>query len=106
ANSYIESKLHSAFNEILKGTSFSQALKDANLFRSDFLEMVKVGEQSGELGSMLSTTTAYLDEQVLDNMHKLVALIEPSLIVLIAGLIIIIMSVVFFPLMNIMKYRF
>ena len=97
ANSYIESKLHSAFNEILKGTSFSQALKDANLFRSDFLEMVKVGEQSGELGSMLSTTTAYLDEQVLDNMHKLVALIEPSLIVLIAGLIIIIMSVVFFP---------
>jgi type IV pilus assembly protein PilC len=106
ANSYIESKLHSAFNEILKGTSFSQALKDANLFRADFLEMVKVGEQSGELGSMLSTTTAYLDEQVLDNMHKLVALIEPSLIVLIAGLIIIIMSVVFFPLMNIMKYRF
>ncbi|MDD4244475.1 MAG: type II secretion system F family protein [Bacilli bacterium] len=106
ANSYIESKLHSAFNEILKGTSFSQVLKDANLFRSDFLEMVKVGEQSGELGSMLSTTTAYLDEQVLDNMHKLVALIEPSLIVLIAGLIIIIMSVVFFPLMNIMKYRF
>jgi type II secretory pathway component PulF len=68
--------------------------------------MVKVGEQSGELGAILDATTAYFDEQVLDNMQNLVGLIEPTLIVLIACLIIVIMSIVFFPLMNIMKYRF
>lgn len=106
ANSFIETKLHQAFSEVLKGTSFSQALKEVNLFRSDFLEMVKVGEQSGELGAILDATTAYFDEQVLDNMQNLVGLIEPTLIVLIACLIIVIMSIVFFPLMNIMKYRF
>lgn len=106
ANSFIETKLHQAFSEVLKGMSFSQALKEVNLFRSDFLEMVKVGEQSGELGAILDATTAYFDEQVLDNMQNLVGLIEPTLIVLIACLIIVIMSIVFFPLMNIMKYRF
>ena len=86
-NAYIATKLENAIDEIKKGVTFSQALISTGAFPSMFTSMVYIGEESGSLDSILNKTADFYDEDASTAIGKMVALLEPCLIIIL-GLIV------------------
>ena len=68
-----------------------------------FLSMIKIGEESGELDSILDKTANFFDDEVETSLHKLVVMIEPLLIVVMGGLVGFIVIAMLLPLFDIMN---
>ena len=62
--------------------------------------MVKVGEETGELGSILSTLAKFYTREVNSAIDTLVGLIEPAMIILLAGGVGILLASVLIPIYN------
>lgn len=69
---------------IREGTSLTGALESTGMLESLSLEMVKVGEQTGALGDMLSAIAEFYDEELDTRIATVLALVEPVLLVLMA----------------------
>ena len=51
------------------------------------LEMVKVGEQTGALGDMLTAVADFYDEELENRMAKAITMVEPVMLVLMAVIV-------------------
>lgn len=67
---------------VKSGSSFSQSLSQYEEIPGMLIQMIKVGEETGELGSILKTMAAFYDREVINAVDTLVSLIEPVMIVL------------------------
>ncbi|MEL7606918.1 MAG: type II secretion system F family protein [Sedimentibacter saalensis] len=72
--------------DVRKGSSLSYSIEQYNIFPPMVHNMIKIGEESGELEDVLNKTADFYDEEVENSIHKLVALIEPVMIVLMAAI--------------------
>jgi type IV pilus assembly protein PilC len=84
-NKIYEDILHAAADDIKSGTQVSAALDGYSEIPGIMIQMIKVGEESGELGGVLSTLSEFYRREVSNAVDTLVGLIEPVLI-LILGL--------------------
>ena len=83
------------------GSSFSQSLSQYEEIPSTLVQMIRVGEESGELGSILGTMAHFYQREVMDAVDTLVSLIEPMMIVLLGISVGIIMASVLIPIYEI-----
>lgn len=67
------------------------------------LQMVSIGEKTGTLDETLSRSSGYFDQQQNDMINSATNLIQPILLVLIAGMLIVVMLGIFVPLMDIIN---
>ncbi len=67
-----------------EGGSFSRALKGVGHFPPLFIDMVSVGEQTGDMGTALGKVAVRYDRELSRRIHRLTALIQPTIIVIIA----------------------
>ena len=72
---------------VVEGTDISGPLKASGAFPSVVGYMVAVGEQSGELEQMLDRIAIAYDEEIDVVTERLTALLEPVMIVLLAGVV-------------------
>ena len=79
--------LHDFDVKDLEGTDISGPLKASGAFPSVVGYMVAVGEQSGELEQMLDRIAIAYDEEIDVVTERLTALLEPVMIVLLAGVV-------------------
>jgi len=87
-NFYFKSSLIEAANLVKKGKKFSQALEQyENLFSPLVLEMIKVGEETGETSQVLETLADFYEKEVNATLEKLSSIIEPILIVVIGAVV-------------------
>ena len=81
-----------ASTQVAAGQPLNAGLRDAGVFPDMLLQMVAVGEESGNLDEMLGKCAEIYEGQVEDAVDNLTALIEPALIgvlgVVLGGLII------------------
>ena len=87
--------------DVKKGLSISYLLKTMHFFPPMVISMVGIGEESGSLEDMLSKTADYYDEELDASIQKMLALLEPLLIVfmgVIVGFIVISMMLPIFDL--------
>ncbi len=80
-------RLRSMQDEVRLGKTLSQATQDRRMLEGTPLSMLKVGEKSGELATMLGHVAAHAAERHRALQRRLVALIEPVSILFI-GLVI------------------
>jgi len=73
--------------DIKKGIVLSSLLKKVGVFPPMVISMVNIGEESGALEEMLDKTADYYDEELDAAISKLIALIEPLMIVIMALII-------------------
>jgi general secretion pathway protein F len=66
--------------EVNRGRPLSQAIEHQQLLEATSLSMVRVGEQSGELGPMLQHVADYWSEKNQSMQRRVVSLIEPAAI--------------------------
>jgi type IV pilus assembly protein PilC len=73
--------------QIREGKSLMAALESTRMVDHLALEMVKVGEQTGALGEMLGNLAAFYDEELDTRVATVLALVEPVMLVLMAGMV-------------------
>ncbi len=92
ANRVVADKVGLATESLKRGGGLSAPLIEANIFPTLALQMIKLGEESGHLAEMLDRVATTYDKEIKTAIQRLLALLEPILIVglgiLIAGIII------------------
>jgi len=81
-----------------KGESLSAILKETGLFVNMDIQMIKAGEEAGDLAPMLSSVSnRYKDEfdEIVDNLSSL---IEPILLAVVAGMVLVLALGIFLPM--------
>lgn len=91
----------SARTSITEGATLAAPLKASGEFPPLVTTMVEVGERSGELEAMLAKVATTYDEQVESAITRLTALLEPLLILLMVGIVLVIILATLTPLMQI-----
>jgi len=79
-NVLISEAVENAAREVGKGQGLHQALAGSQLFPLLFIQMVQVGEQSGELETMLNKVADVFDNEVESTIMSITSLLEPLMI--------------------------
>ena len=83
-NSYFRVRLEKASEQVSEGFSLSRALRQVGGFSDMFLDLVAVGEQTGELAKALDKAGARYEKEMDRRIQRITALIQPVIIVVIA----------------------
>jgi len=83
---------------INQGRSLSEMLKETALVNFIALRMISAGEESGELDSMLEKAANYYEERFQDIIDNMQAAIEPIMLSVIGGLVLLIALGIFLPM--------
>lgn len=81
-NPLYEKILKEVTEKVKGGTPLSEALKVHSEFPGILVQMIKVGEETGKLGSILKTLAKFYRREVNNAVDVLVGLIEPIMIVM------------------------
>jgi type IV pilus assembly protein PilC len=91
ANQFVARELDVVAARVREGESFAAALDRRGVFPEVAVKMAEVGESTGALQDMLNTVADFYDEEISTSMERFVALVEPTLLVMmgiiIAGLL-------------------
>ncbi|MDP2825207.1 MAG: type II secretion system F family protein [Sulfuritalea sp.] len=73
--------------EVSTGSSLTVAMENSGVFPPMVTQMVAIGEESGQLDSMLGKTADFFEAEVDDAVETLSSLMEPIIMVFLGGLI-------------------
>ncbi|HIC78936.1 MAG TPA: type II secretion system F family protein, partial [Sulfurovum sp.] len=102
-NAYIKKKLLTVNANIARGISLSDAFEQTELFENMLLQMIRAGENSGQLDMMLGKVEGYYDSRFQDLIDNLAAYIEPIMLFFIAGLVLLMALGIFMPMWDLGK---
>jgi len=105
-NRYLAQSLTGVLENVQKGQHLSGLLKKAGLFPELFLQMVAIGEESGHLAEMLLTSAESLESDARAAVRKLLALLEPVLILVTALVVAFIIVSLLLPILNLYEIQF
>jgi general secretion pathway protein F len=100
-NAVLGRAIDRARESITEGQSVAQPLRASGEFPPLVTHMIEVGERSGELEAMLGKVADTYDEQVETTVTRLTALLEPLLILVMVGIVIVIILATLVPLLNV-----
>lgn len=85
-NIYYQKALNEAATKIRKGEKLSDALKPyQNIYPATLIQMISVGEESGETSSILTRMADFYEEEVSNTTKNLASVIEPILMLIIGA---------------------
>ncbi len=102
-NSVIKEKLATVKMMVEKGSSIEEAFAETKLFENMILQMLAAGEASGQLDAMIEKITEYYGmkfDNILDNLSSY---IEPIMLAIIAGLVLLLALGIFLPMWDMAK---
>ncbi|MBQ3369107.1 type II secretion system F family protein [bacterium] len=99
-NKILENAVGVARENIKEGESIALPLKRSGEFPPIVIQMIAIGEQSGELEEMLETLANSYEKEVTYTMEKLTSMLEPMMIVALAGVIGFIVFSVVMPILQ------
>ena len=101
ANKMAENKLLDIEDQIKQGLSFNASIKNAGIFPGMLMHMSKIGEESGKLDEMLEKAAEYFEEEADTAISRMTTIIQPILLIFVAGIILFIMLSVLLPIFSI-----
>lgn len=81
-NKVYEEALLDVAQDVRTGVSLSSAIAKHHEIPSIMVQMIKVGEETGEVGSILKTLAAFYKREVDNAVETLIGLIEPAMIIM------------------------
>ena len=102
-NAVFERMFQRIFESIREGDSINEPLKQARLVDDMVVNMVEVGEETGDLDTMLYKVADFYDEQVDTLVKSLISLLEPIMIVFLGFTIGAIVISLFLPLIKLLE---
>jgi len=89
-----------AAERIKEGQSISAPLEESKVFPPMVTQMIMVGEESGELESMLLNVSQFYDQEVERAVEQLTSVIEPILMVIVAGVVGVMVIAMYLPIFS------
>ncbi len=100
-NKIFENIIVKSLDDIKAGTALSDAMGKYKEIPGIMIQMMKIGEESGELGNILKTLAKFYQREVMQAVDTLVDLIEPAMIVVLGLGVGILLASVLIPIYNI-----
>jgi MSHA biogenesis protein MshG len=97
-NEYLTEKVFALRDGVERGEGLHRTAQTSQLFTPLALQMISIGEETGELGEMLDEVADFYEREVDYDLENLSAALEPMLIVGVGGLVLILALGVFLPL--------
>jgi MSHA biogenesis protein MshG len=97
-NDYVSERILSLRDNVERGESISHAAASGSLFPPLVIQMIAVGEETGELPELLGEVAEHYRRDVDYQLKNLSALIEPALIVVVGGIVLVLALGVFLPM--------
>lgn len=86
-NAVMQQALHAAPSSLKSGSRLAATLRDSQVFPALAVHMIQVGEETGSLDTMLDDIAELYDEEVRQQLRRLLALLEPILILGLGALV-------------------
>ena len=102
-NIYYLEAIRDARALVAEGTPLRESLLRTGLFPAMVSNLVGVGEETGDLQSMMGKVADYYDEEVEEATKKLLNLMEPAIIIFMAVFVVIIVLAIYLPMINMTK---
>jgi MSHA biogenesis protein MshG len=99
-NEYMSERVLRLCATVERGDSLSRAAATVGMFPPLVLQMMEVGEETGELPDLMEEVAGYYDREVDHALKILSAAIEPVLIVTVGGMVLVLALGVFLPMWN------
>jgi type IV pilus assembly protein PilC len=103
SNEVYRNMLQRVHDSIREGDSFANPLRQSKTVDSIVVNMVDVGEETGELDKMLMKVADNYDEEVDVLVASLVSLLEPIMVVVLGGIVLFIVLALFLPMVSIIN---
>ncbi|MFG0258669.1 MAG: type II secretion system F family protein [Phycisphaerales bacterium JB043] len=102
-NWVFERSLNKVHDSIREGESFAQPLRETKACDAMVVNMIDVGEETGDMDSMLMKVADTYEYEVDVAVEALVKLIEPMMVVVLGGMVGTIVIAMFLPMINMIE---
>ena len=102
-NAVFERAFTRIYDSIREGETIAQPLREARIVDDIVVNMIDVGEETGDLDSMLNKIADNYEEEVEVLVDSLVSLLEPIMVVVLGGIIGFIVIAMFLPLIQLIS---
>jgi type IV pilus assembly protein PilC len=102
-NKVVAKAVHDVQTSVRDGESMAKPLATHRVFPPMVVQMLAVGEETGQVDVMLEKVAAFYDQEVEAAVDALTSLIEPLLIAVIGGLVGAAVVALYMPMFNIIK---
>jgi len=97
-NGLLAEAVEDSRESIRQGHGMGHTLEQSHLFPPLLIEMIKVGERSGELERMLERVADNYEREVENSLRQMTTMIEPLMTLVMAGMILFMMLAVLLPI--------
>src|SRR4051794_23322803 len=101
-NAVFERLFQRVYESIREGDTIAQPLKESRLVDDMVINMIDVGEETGDLDSLLYKIADVYDEEVNVLVESLISLLEPLMVVVLGGIVGTIVIALFMPLLKLL----
>lgn len=100
-NTIAEKVLTKAKDGITKGEGLSENLEKSNYFDPVLIQMISIGEQTGELESISKQMAEFYEHEAEIYLNRMVSIIEPVMIIIVGIIVAILVTSIFMPMLSI-----
>lgn len=105
-NSYMSKQILEMRKNIEKGEGLSRVCTESGLFTPLVLQMINVGEETGQVDELLTDVADFYEREVAYDLKSLTSKIEPLLIAIVAAMVLVLALGIFTPMWDMMNaYR-
>jgi len=99
-NRVFEKALLGVAGKVREGEPMWDSLDKTHLISDLTIQMIKVGESTGALDEMLDNASDFTDEEIDANLDRLMAMVEPLMLVFMAFVVAIMLLSIYYPLIQ------
>lgn len=103
-NQVIANAINAAQGEIQSGGMISLALQEHGVFPVMAIQMISIGEETGELDQMLMKVADFYEDEVEQAVKALTSIMEPIMIVVLGGMVGSILVAMYLPMFSVMDH--
>ena len=101
-NAFMAERILSMRKNIEKGESLSRVASSSKMFTPLVLQMINVGEETGRVDELLAEVAEFYEREVDYDLKSLTSKIEPLLISIVAGMVLVLALGIFTPMWDMM----
>ncbi len=99
-NQLFKQAMRNAKEEVVKGVPLSVPLEESGLFPPMMYHMIRIGEEAGNTEEMMIKLADYYDEEVEMATQSLTAALEPMIIIVLAGIVVLLIASIMAPMLT------
>ncbi len=102
-NTYVAEQFKKATEDVRQGMTLTMALDSYKLFPTMLVQMISIGERTGELEAVLGKSTPFFEAQAQRTISSVTSVLQPVILIIIGGAVAMLFYAVYSPMLQIMN---